>query len=139
MDTSIFMNLEKMPANEDLKLPLGNLYQLWMELREFVFLKYPTAVEEWHISIKKFGWSYRIKDKKRAIVYLSPRKNRFKVTMVFGQKASNQIMESEISEPIKATLMDSQVYAEGRVIRLEILDRSLISDVKKLIEIKILN
>ncbi len=35
--------------------------------------------------------------------------------------------------------MKSKVYAEGRVIRLEINDNSFLSDIKKLVEIKIAN
>jgi hypothetical protein len=59
--------------------------------------------------------------------------------MVFGQKATDQILSTDISDGIKEELMNSKVYMEGRVIRIEVLDNSNLTDIKKLIEIKIAN
>ena len=133
------MDLQKEPKTEDLKVPLGKTFDLWMKIRAFVFEKYPAAKEEWHVSVKKYGWGYRIKDKKRAIIYLSPLNGFFRVTMVFGQKATDKILESDISESVKTELMSSKVYMEGRVLRLEIQDENRMEDIKKLVEIKIQN
>lgn len=139
METSIFTDLKNEPKTEDLKAPLRKSFDWWMQLRDFVFEAYPLAKEEWHVSVKKYGWGFRIKDNKRAIVYFSPLDGFFRVTMVFGQKATDQIMKSDISELIKNELMNAKVYMEGRVIRLEIGDESLIEDIKKLILFKINN
>ena len=139
MDTSIFMDLSKTPETADLEIPLSKTYPIWMEIRDFVLEKYPAAVEEWHIAVKKYGWGFRIKDKKRAIIYLSPRAGFFLVAMVFGQKATDQILNSDISVNIKEELMNTKVYMEGRVIRCEIHDKTFINDIKKLVEIKIAN
>ncbi len=46
MDKSIFMNLTEIPENADLEFPLGNTYQYWKEIRDFVIEKYPSAIEE---------------------------------------------------------------------------------------------
>jgi len=137
MDTSIFMDLAKTPKTKDLVAPLAETFLLWKEIRDFVLEKYPAAIEEWHVSVKKYGWGFRIKDKKRAIIYLSPRNDFFRVTMVFGQKAIDSIMESNISPGIKDELMKSKVYPEGRAIRLEIHDNTYLGDIKKLVEIKL--
>jgi hypothetical protein len=59
--------------------------------------------------------------------------------MVFGQKATEQILISDISPSIKVDLINSMVYKEGRVIRLEISNNSIIKDIKKLVVIKIAN
>ena len=139
METSIFMDLSKSPKTADLEISLCNTYPIWIEIRDFVFEKYTAAVEEWHISVKKYGWIFRIKDKKRAIIYLLPRDGFFHVTMVFGQKATDQILASDISAEIKEELKNSKVYMEGREIRLEIQDDALLNDIKKLVEIKIAN
>lgn len=96
MDTSCFTDLSNMPDNNDLKVALEEMYQHWMEIRKFVFEKYPAAIEEWHVAVKKFGWNYRIKDRKRAIVYLSPQNGYFTATFVFGQKATDQIIAGQI-------------------------------------------
>ena len=137
METSIFMDLTKKPKTADLEIPLGNTFAIWKEISDFVFEKYPASIEDWHISVKKYGWGFRLKDKKRAIIYLSPRKGFFRVAMVFGQKATDQILISDISAEIKNELMNSKVYPEGRVIRLEVRDHSFTNDIKKLIEYKL--
>ena len=137
METSYFTDLTKTPATKDLKIAIGDLFSTWMEIRDYTFEKYPAAIEEWFVSVKKFGWSYRIKDKKRAIVYFSPKAEMFIVSMVFGQKATDQILASDISNSIKTDLMNSKVYMEGRVLRIDVIDNLPVADIKKLIEIKI--
>jgi hypothetical protein len=137
MDISIFSEKEKIPTNADLKLALNSNYDLWIEIRDFVFEKYPKATEEWNYPGKNFGWSFRIKDKKRAIIYLLPRENYFKAAFNFGQKAYELILQSDISSEIKTELENARVYAEGRGIRIEVKDESILNDIKKLIEIKI--
>ncbi len=94
---------------------------------------------EWKFSGEKFGWSYRINDAKRVIVYLLPRQHFFKIAFVFGNKATEKILESDVSEVIKNELRLAKVHAEGRGIRIDIRDDSDIDDIKKLILIKIGN
>jgi hypothetical protein len=74
---------------------------------------------------------------KRVIIYLLPRNKFFKVAFVFGQKASEKILESNISDNTKAELFAAKVHAEGRGIRIEVRDRSNLKDIEKLIKIKI--
>ena len=139
MSKSIFLDKANTPDNKQLVSVIGETHKIWKKYRDFVFNKYPNATEEWNYPGKNYGWSYRIKDKKRAIIYLLPRDNYFKVAFVFGQKATNQIMESDISDKLKTELNNARVYAEGRGIRIEIKDNSKSDDIKRLIEIKIAN
>ena len=100
---------------------------------------YPDGKAEWNFPGKKYGWSYRIKDKKRAILYFLPLDHYFKVAFVFGQKAFDQIMESPISDRIKKELSEAPKYAEGRGIRIDVKDELILPDIKGLIEIKLKN
>ncbi|MBL7111305.1 MAG: DUF3788 domain-containing protein [Bacteroidales bacterium] len=136
---SVFTDKEKIPNEEDLQSKLGPLYSLWIEFRNYVYEKYPGAKEEWNYPGKKYGWSFRIKDKKRAIIYLLPRDGFFKVAFVFGQKATDQVLASPIPGEIKQELMDARVYAEGRGIRIDIKDESKNEDIKRLVDIKLAN
>ncbi len=139
METSIFMDKERRPTEVDLITTLEGTHKIWTSLRDFVLEKYPAAVEEWNYPGKKYGWSFRIKDKKRAIIYLLPLKGYFKAAFVFGQKATDKIMASGVSEEVKAELQNARVYAEGRGIRVDVNDEGKIADIKKLIEIKLAN
>jgi hypothetical protein len=139
MDKSIFDNNKRIPDNDDLSDKLGNTHYLWSLINEYVFLKYPEALSEWSFPGEKYGWSFRIKDKKRAIIYLLPRDRFFKVAFVFGQKAFEKIMKSEISDTIKKELESARVYAEGRGIRIDVKDEMILNDIKELIDIKLFN
>lgn len=137
MGKSIFEDKSKVPTYDDLKIALGNTCVLWFELIQFVKNKYPLAIEEWSFSGEKYGWSFRLKDKKRVLIYILPRAKFFKVAFVFGQKATDIILKSSISAAIKVELESAKVYAEGRGIRIGVTNESVFSDIKKLIEIKL--
>ena len=68
-----------------------------------------------------------------------PRDKYFKVAFVFGQKATDLILNSDITESIKTDLAQATKYAEGRGIRIEVNDDSKIKDIKKLVDIKLAN
>lgn len=136
MDTSVFMNKASVPADGDLFAELKETYDYWIEIRNYVHSVYPDAVDEWNYSGQKFGWSFRLKDKKRVIVYLLPREGYFKVAFVFGQRATDAIMESSVAETIKAELKAAKVYAEGRGIRIDIHVPEILADIRLLIDVK---
>jgi len=138
-DSNIFTEKGLMPTDQDLIENLGTTYTLWHQIQGFVLDQYAKGLKEWNYPGKKYGYSYRIKDKKRVILYFLPRKYYFKVAFVFGQKATDLIMESDIALEIKNELINARKYAEGRGIRIEVKNDLNIPDIKKLIEIKLAN
>lgn len=133
---SIFTDKTIKPTQVELKNGLSNTFDLWMSLAEWAKKTSPNSSEEWHIASEKFGWSFRIKDKKRVLIYLLPRDRYFKIGFVFGQKATDKIFATEIHQSIIDELKIAKVYAEGRGIRIDVKDELLIDDLKQLIEIK---
>jgi hypothetical protein len=131
------MDKSVMPADKDLQDTIGAAYPLWTEIRDQVYEQYPAAAEEWNFPGKKYGWSFRIKDKRRAIIYLLPRDSYFKVAFVFGGKAAEDIQESDIADPIKTELRNARVYAEGRGIQIDVRGEEILDDIQKLIQIKL--
>ena len=137
MECSIFMDKSLQPDEAALAIALGESFKFWKEIRDYTFKKYPKATEEWNYPGIKYGWSFRIRDKKRAILYLLPRESHFMVAFVFGQKAVDQIMGSDIAQEIRTELSNARVYAEGRGIRIDIRDSSQLRDIFFLIDVKI--
>jgi len=137
MEANPFPDKNHKPTENELKLTVEECYHFWNEIREFVFQQYPDATEEWNYPGKKYGWSFRIKDKKRAIIYFLPFAGFFKVAFVFGQKATESVFSSPVNEKIKTELKNARVYAEGRGIRIDVKDASVIDDIKRLVEIKL--
>jgi hypothetical protein len=135
---SVFTDKESAPNDECLKVSLGATYEFWQILADYVHSVYPKSIEEWSFS-KSGGWSFRIKDSKRAIIYFLPRDGFFKVAFVFGQKAADEVFKSEVATAIKTELESAKAYAEGRGIRIEVKDGKVINDIKNLINIKLEN
>jgi len=139
MDISIFTEKEIQPSDSALRKALGKNYESWKKLEDFTSSKYPAAVKEWAFPGAKYGWSYRIKDKKRVIIYLLPRDGYFKTAFNFGQKAYEEILASDAADEIKKELESARAYAEGRGIRIDVKNKSAVKDIQKLIEIKLSN
>lgn len=136
---SIFTNKTTEPSEEDLRRALGTTFTVWESLAKFTKESYPKYIESWHFSGDKYGWNFRISEKKRVLLYLLPRDGFFKAAFVFGQKATDAILKSEIDENIKNEIQAAKVYAEGRGIRIDVRDTSNCDAIKKLIAIKITN
>lgn len=133
---SIFMQKDSRSDNQQLKVALGNTYTLWETLKEAANELEPTAQEKWHFSGQKFGWSYRMSDAKRVLIYLLPREYYFKVAFVFGNKAMEAIKSSAIDPKIVNELFETKKYAIGRGIRLAVREKQDLNDILKLLEIK---
>jgi hypothetical protein len=136
---SIFTNKDAKPTVNDLEAALSDTYEIWQYLADFTKKQYPSATEDWYFSSEKYGWNFRVNDKKRALIYLLPRDKFFKIALSFGQKAYDKIMGSSISDSIKLELSNAKAYAEGRGIRIEVKDNSATNDLEELIRIKISN
>ena len=135
--TSIFTDKTKVPNEAELKNALGDTFILWEQLVAFTKSINPKAFEEWKYSGVKYGWSFRVNDQKRVIIYLLPRDHYFKIAFVFGQKATDKVLESNVAQVFKDELRAAEVYAEGRGIRIDVKDDSNMKDFLPLISIKI--
>jgi hypothetical protein len=139
MALSVFEDKSIVPGNDDLSRELGDTYVLWNDIKSFVREHYPEVSEEWNHSGKNYGWGFRLRDKKRVIVYLIPCSGYFKVGLVFGENATKEAMDSDISKEIRSIIESAKVYGEGRGFRIDVADHGIIDDIKKLIVIKLAN
>lgn len=137
MDISIFTDRQLVPTDEALQTALGETEALWQQIRNCALTKYPAAIEDWNYPGQKYGWSFRIKDKKRAILYLLPRQGWFYAAFVFGQKACEKIWASTLTDTVKDELRNARQYAEGRGIRIRVADASPLGEIYQLIDIKL--
>jgi hypothetical protein len=137
MDTSAFPNKNRQPGTPELQDVLGPTFELWEQVCAFVLMQYPAGFEEWNFPGLKYGWSFRIKDKKRAIIYLLPREGYFLAAFVFGDKAVAAIQGSQVASYLKTELMNARKYAEGRGIRIPVKNAEALPDIYRLIGIKL--
>ena len=127
------------PDDAALKKALGKTFTMWKDIEEYTLSSKPGSSGSWNISGAKYGWNYRVTDKKRVLVYLLPRDGFFKAAFVFGGKAYDEVMAGRVSDNIKSGLKEAKPYAEGRGIRIVVDSNKIVRDIKKLIDIKIRN
>ncbi len=137
MDISVFTDKASIPDEGRLKSALGKCFKLWKETEEYVLSQKEGLSCEWKYPGAKYGWSYRILDRKRIIIYLLPREGYFKAAFVFGEKAYKEVLTSGVSEQVIEELKAARAYREGRGIRVEIKNKKALKDVKKLTIIKL--
>lgn len=137
MPHSIFMQKEIKPDELSLKQTLGLNFPFWEAIQNAVQDLGKVEKEAWHYSGEKHGWSYRISDKKRVLVYSLPRSGYFKVAFVFGDKALEEIQHSAIDPAIVKELLAAKKYAEGRGIRIDVKNEDVLEDILKLLNLKV--
>ncbi len=126
------------PPNEDrIKEILKDKYLVLDAIRKFIRESIGETVEEWKYYGVKNGWVLKTFLKKRNLFFIGIYDGYFRISFVFGDKAVNTIMESNVSDVTKETLSEARKYAEGRGISFEIFDNKHLDDIQKLIKIKI--
>jgi hypothetical protein len=139
MAMSLFDDKSKQPTKQMLAKALGEKYQLWKDIAEYIVKQYPKAFEEWKYYSVKYGWSFRLKDKKRNIIYMTPAQDHTMIGFLFSDKCVEAVQQSNLSASIKDELRDAKKYPEGRVIRLRVRTKSDLVSIKNLIDIKLAN
>lgn len=134
MDISSFTEKNIVPNNVGLKHSMGKLYPEWQEICAYTFENNQGCREEWNYS--KSGWNLRLKNDKRIIIYLMPLHKSFRASFVFGEKATKEAMETDISEDLKQLILSAPVYKEGRGFRVLVENKKIAADIKKLLQIK---
>ena len=139
MALSLFDDKSKQPTKQMLAKAIGKQYQLWTDIAEHVVEKYPKAIEEWKYPGVKYGWSFRLKDKKRNIIYMGPREDHIMVAFIFGDKGVDAVQNSSLPQSIKDELLNAKKYPEGRGIRLQVHNKADVANIKILVDIKLAN
>lgn len=139
MALSVFDNKEKKPKPAELWKELGKSAAAWRALTEWLAGQHDPLIEEWIFSGQNWGWSLRLKHKKRAILYLTPCKKHFFVGFVLGEKAVRAVLGADLPENVVREIKTAPKYAEGRGIRLDIKYKKDIAAVKLLAEAKMAN
>lgn len=133
----VFPDKTKVPDFLALNEVLGDSYKLWDKATQFVTSEIGNIHFEWKHYGKNSGWTLKVLSKKRNLFFLLPCRGLIKLAFVFGQKATNEILESEFPVEIKKSLAEARVYAEGRGLQLEIAKESDLEVFRKLIAVKV--
>ncbi|MGB5527603.1 MAG: DUF3788 domain-containing protein [Gemmatimonadota bacterium] len=120
MAYSAFDDRSKPPPDSELAEVLGDSQDLWTDLILRLEEQFQPLSVDWTFSGKKWGWSLRLKRKKRAVLYMTPRSGHFVVGFALGQKAVDAAHQSDLPQSTLDMIDGSQVYAEGRAVSFEV-------------------
>jgi hypothetical protein len=139
MALSAFDDKSRTPRATELKKALGRTSGLWDKLKDHLESEYQPLSEKWTFPGQKWGWSLQLKQKKRTILYMTPRKGFFSAGFTLGEKAVRSAHEGDLPDSVLAIIDSARKYAEGRGVRIEVRTKKDLDNTKKLAAVKMAN
>lgn len=134
---SVFGDKNHSPRGDDLAAALKRSHASWQELIAHMQETHGPLAEEWNFAGAKFGWSLRLREKRRVALYLIPGSGAFPVGIVLGEKAYAEAMRSAVPDLIKQMFREAKPYAEGRGVRIEVRSKKDLAPIRTLAAIKL--
>jgi hypothetical protein len=135
----LFGDKAKPPAESELTKALGRAGALWDELKRRIAAAHSPIDEQWVFSGKNCGWSLRLKQKKRAVVYFTPKEGWFRAAFALGEKAVAAAHKGDLPASVLTIIDQAPRFAEGRGVRIEVRSLQDVAVVEKLAAIKMAN
>lgn len=138
--TNAFKGKENRPTDAEIADALGPTLNLWNEFIEWMADKEGVAGQEWKgIVVKKYGWSLRLKQKKRNIVYLGPGEGCFMASFVLSDKAVKIAKQTNLPKAVAEVIAAAPRYPEGNGVRLVVKCAADLRPIQKIAAIKLAN
>jgi len=134
-----FAGQAEKPTSQELSAALGPRFDLWNRLVDVMAQEYRVTDQEWTSYSTKYGWSLRLKQKKRNILYMSPFRGNFQVSLVLGDRAMTAVKEARFPKNVAALIKDAKRYPEGTGVRLVPRRLTDLASIRKLVAIKLAN
>lgn len=115
---------------------LGRSYRQWEALHEHCSTEFPPLTRNWKFSGPKFGWSLRLVQKKRTVVYLIPAERRFLAGIVLGERALEVARRQSLPTAVIEVIDAAKKYAEGTGFRVSVRTREDRESVEQLLAAK---
>jgi hypothetical protein len=135
--SSVLIDKSPRPNEKTLSGVLGASFKSWTEIKNAITEEHGTTREEWKHYGTKSGWVLKLLLKKRNMFFLIPGDRHFTLGFVFGDRAVEAIEKSNLPAAMIREVKDARRYAEGRGLRIEVRNRTAVSHVLKLVDIKV--
>jgi hypothetical protein len=137
MASSAFGDRTKPPDVVDFVETLGTAAELWASLVKHVVTTSGPTTERWGFAGEKVGWSARLLQGGRIVVYLTPQRRAFTVGVVLGERALAAAAASRLPKAARAALRAAPRHAEGRGVRLQVRSAAGLRAAMALIDLKL--
>jgi hypothetical protein len=129
---SAFDDKARPPKPAQVAKVLGPTHDLWQAIIDHLVEQYPPVDQKWGFSGKQWGWGLRVKQKKRAILYLTPADGFFYVGFALGEKAVAAALEAKPPKRVRDVIDNAPRYAEGRGVRIEVRKKADLKWIQKI-------
>jgi hypothetical protein len=129
--------VSKAPTDSEVTATLGATASLWRDLRARIAKEFAPIDEEWVFSGAKHGWALRLKQKKRAVLYLKPCDQYFRASFALGEKAVAAAHEAQLPTSVLDLIDGAVRYPEGRAVRIDVREISDADIIERLARIKL--
>jgi hypothetical protein len=133
-----FIGKATQPSKQEISTVLGKNSELWNQLIDGLYEQSAT-VREWSSVSPKYGWSLKLKVKKRTIIYLIPCNGCFRVSFALGDKAIAAARASALPKSVLKIIDEAPRYAEGTGVRLLVKNAKDLPPIQKLALLKMAN
>ena len=135
-----FLGKPDPPTQADVLAALGPSALLWSRLIDEITADAGNITQEWKgIAVKKYGWSLRLKQKSRNIIYLTPCNGSFRIAFVLGDRAVKAANQAHLPKKVVEALAAAPKYPEGTGLRLAVHSAGDLPAIRKLAQIKLEN
>jgi Protein of unknown function (DUF3788) len=135
-----FIGRSSQPSEAEVAGALGPAAPLWSELIAEVSGDAGSLTQEWKaILVHKYGWSLRLKQKSRNIIFMSPCHNCFRVAFTLSDKAVTAAKEARLPKAVVQALATAPRYPEGTGLRLTVNRPDDLPAIRKIARIKLAN
>jgi len=124
------------PTPAALAKVLGASRESWDHLISRMETSYGPVSLEWSFAGAKYGWTSKLRRKKRTILYLIPQEGSFLVGIVLGDRALGLLRRDEISADVIALIDEAPRYGEGTGFRVPVSSPEDCEDIEMIIEAK---
>jgi len=139
MIENAFIGKLTQPTPKELAARLGGSKELWNQLVSEIVRECGITDKEWNCYSPKAGWSLRLKQKKRNIIYLAPCNGCFRIALILGDKAMKVAKAAKFPDKFAKLIAEAPRYPEGSAIRLEVTSAGDIAFVTQLAKVKVEN
>jgi len=121
---------EVVPGDHELKRILGEIYHSYREILTLT----ETYAHEWKHYGKKFGWQLKVVHGGKALLWLAPQKNSFRLGFAVREKEKEVLLNSKLPATVKKELNVAKRYPEGYPLRLLVSEEKDMKPVRLVVE-----
>ncbi|MBI5679647.1 MAG: DUF3788 family protein [Methanobacterium sp.] len=117
MEEKPFLDENSKPTEDSLKTVLGNAFAYYETLMDIA----DSFSKDWNF-FKSSGWMLKVHDRKKALFYIVPLKNEFKISMAIRENERKAFLKDDKLKMIHNMIKSAKQYREGYALRFNVND-----------------